>query len=93
MALAEVKCSCGRFVLEVAGVVVAMQGDPCRQMLPPEITEPIPEWELECGTIGGKSIKDMPRDVVQFFRGENWREESLKWAAKVINDAVAEGGE
>lgn len=87
MPLAEVTCCCGRLVLYVGGVAVAMEGDPCRQQLPVDVMELIPKEELETATIGGKPCKDMPLEVIQFFRGENWSGKSLEWAAAKINKA------
>lgn len=84
--LAEVGCSTGRNYLSVAGIVVAMEGDKCRDSeIPERVLPSIPEDELEKGSIGGKPIKDMPRNVVRFFRGDNWTEEMLRWAADQIN--------
>lgn len=88
MPIAEVNSYCGRSVLHVAGVAVAMEGDACRHNLPDEVAEPIPADELEHAMIGDKLAKDLPLDVVRFFRGERWRPASLKWVATVINEAV-----
>ena len=86
MTIAKCYCCCGRFVLEVAGIVVAMQGDKCRHDgIPEEFLEPIPQEELDRATIGGKSVKDMPMQLVRFFRGDNWTPEMLRWAADSIN--------
>ena len=87
--IADVKCSCGRFYLEVAGIAVAMQGDNCRASLPEECLDPIPSEELEAASIGGKPAKDLPIEHVRFFRGERWTKESLEYVAGVINDAAA----
>lgn len=83
--LAEVNLCCGRLVLFVGGIAIAMEGDKCRQLLPVSVYGPIPDSELETATIGGESIKDMPLDVVQFFRGGCWDKKSLEWAASKIN--------
>jgi len=88
--IAEVCFSMGRSYLKVGGVIVAVEGDKCREILPVEAADPIPEEELAQATIGGKPAKDMPPHLIQFFRGECWREKSLEWAAKRIN-AVAAG--
>lgn len=83
--IAEVRSCCGRLVLFVADIAVAMQGDKCRQELPDEIAEPIPQHELETATIGGETIKETPLNVIRFFRGEAWTGKSLAWAASEIN--------
>lgn len=83
--IAEVKLSCGRFYLEVCGIVVAMEGDPCRHSLPDEAAEPIPQQELEDAMIGDKKASDLPLDVVRWFRGERWSRKSLEWVAGEIN--------
>lgn len=86
--LAEVRYYCGRAYLSVAGVTVAMEGDKCRHSdMPEEVCEPIPESELETATIGGEPVKDMLRNVVRFFRGDNWTVAGLEWAAEQINRA------
>jgi hypothetical protein len=90
MKIAEVGFSTGRCFLKVAGVIVAMEGDKCRDIFPEEACEPIPEEELERAWIGDKRAKDVPLHMVRFFRGDNWREKSLQWAADRIN-AVAAG--
>lgn len=89
MPLAEVRLTCGRYVLFVAGLAVAMEGDQCRQDLPDDVAEPIPQDELERATIGGQPCNDMPLSVVRTFRGELWRLQSLEWAATQINAAAA----
>ena len=88
--IANVYYSCGRAYLDVAGVAVAMEGDKCRQLLPDEVAQPIPQIEMEHATIGGTPIKDMPLDIVRVFRGESWRKKSLEWAAIKINAAIQE---
>lgn len=90
--LAEVRFSTGRYYLSVAGIAVAMEGDNCRDVLPEEVSEPIPEEELKRASIGDKRAKDLPLHIVRFFRGEQWRKESMEWAAEKIN-AVAAGDE
>lgn len=92
MPIAEVKFSTGRHYLSVAGIAVAVEGDKCRDTLPEEVSEPIPEDELNNAWIGDKRAKDLPLDIVRWFRGERWRPESLRWAADRIN-AVAAGME
>ncbi len=86
--IAEVRSCCGRFVLFVADIAVAMEGDKCRQVLPDEVAEPIPEHELQTATIGGEPVSEMPLDIVRFFRGETWSRKSLEWAASQINQRV-----
>lgn len=83
--IAEVLSSCGRYYLSVCGVTVAMEGDPCRHLLPDEVAQPIPPEELKSATIGGVPVKDMEPSVVRFFRGESWTLQSLEWAARTIN--------
>lgn len=86
--LAEVRFTCGRAVLFVADIAVAMQGDKCRHSLPEHVAEPIPESELEIATIGDKRACDLPMEVVRFFRGDRWTVDGLKWAAERINTAA-----
>lgn len=86
--LAEVRLSCGRLYLKVAGVIVAMQGDKCRDNeLPEECYDPIPPHELERATIGDKKASELPIQLVRFFRGDCWNEAMLEYVAKKINDA------
>ncbi len=92
--LAVVNFSCGRYYLKVAGVVVAMEGDRCRDSnMPESVLEPIPAEELEQATIGGQPAKNMPLDVVRFFRGDNWNKAMLQWTADQINRKIAEEAE
>ncbi len=84
--IAEVRFSCGRAFLFVAGIAVAMQGEVCHQQIPEEFAEPIPEEEMRTAHIGGKPISELPMDVVRFFRPENWTVQSLTWAAAQINE-------
>lgn len=86
--LAEVGFSTGRYFLSVGGVIVAMEGDKCRENLPEEACEPIPEEE-EHATIGDKRAKDMPLHIVRYFRGDRWNKKNLTWVAKRINQVVA----
>jgi hypothetical protein len=89
--LAEVRFTCGRCYLSVAGIVVAMEGDQCRDGdMPNEVYDAIPDRELETASIGGEPIKDMPIEVVRFFRGSNWTEKMLEYAASKIN-ATSQG--
>ena len=83
--IAEVFLSCGRHFLSVAGIVVACEGDPCRECLPDDIAEPIPDDELISSWIGEHKAADLPKAVVRFFRGEKWTPRSLRWAADKIN--------
>ena len=86
MELAKVYCSCGRYCLEVARVVVAMEGDKCRTMLPESCLDPIPADELATASIGGQPCSEMPIENVRFFRPEPWTERMLRHVAKEIND-------
>lgn len=89
--IAEVRCTCGRMVLFVAGIALAMEGDKCRDgSLPESVLEPIPEEELARATIGGKPVKDMPIEVVRFFRGDYWTGPMLEYVAGRINAAARE---
>jgi hypothetical protein len=89
MKIAEVGFSTGRYFLSVGGVIVAMEGDKCRENLPEEACEPIPPEELERATIGDQRAKDMPMHVVRFFRGDCWNKKNLTWVAKRINKVAA----
>lgn len=92
MALAEVRFSCGRHYLSVAGYAIAMEGDRCREGdLPEEVFDPIPEEELASATIGGKPASEIPIEVVRFFRGDNWNERMLAYVAEKINEAAEKG--
>ncbi len=94
MPLAEVRLSCGRQYLAVAGIAVAMEGDKCRDSsMPEEIMPQIPPEELERATIGGKRARDMPIEVVRFFRGDNWSPAMLEYVAEKINEAALVGKE
>ena len=88
--LAEVGFSTGRHYLKVGGIIIAMEGDTCRGTLPEEACEPIPEDELEFAMIGDKRAKDLPLDVVRFFRGNRWNKKSLTWVAERINNVAAQ---
>ena len=89
--LAVVLFGCGRLYLSVAGIAVAMEGDKCRDShMPESVLPPIPEEELAQASIGGKPAKDMPLDVVRFFRGDNWNKAMLEWAADRINAKALE---
>lgn len=90
--LAHVGLACGRLVLFIADIPVAMEGDTCRAILPEEVTETIAPEELARATIGGKSCKDLPIRLVRFFRGDNWHSKSLEWAADEINQTVSRKG-
>lgn len=86
--IAEVRCCCGRLVLFVAGIAVAMQGDKCRDStIPEELLDPIPQHELETAMIGDKRASELPIHVVRFFRGDSWNEAMLEYVAKTINEA------
>jgi len=90
--LAEVRLSCGRFYLSVAGIAVAMEGDKCREGdLPDEVYPPIPDEELATATIGGEPIADMDPRIIRVFRGERWTESMLRYVAGRINE-VSRGG-
>ncbi len=86
--IAEVRSSCGRHYLSVAGIVVAMEGDKCRDGgLLEEAYAAIPPEELAQASIGGKPASELPIDVVRFFRGDHWSEALLQAAADQINRA------
>lgn len=88
--LAEVGFSTGRHYLSVAGIIVAMEGDKCRDAEIPEHVLPlISEDELEHATIGGKPAKEFSRSMIRFFRGDCWTERMLHWAADKINNEQA----
>lgn len=89
--LAEVRLACGRQYLSVAGVAVAMEGDPMRDAdLPEEAYEPIPADELDRATIGGKPVKGMDPRVIRSFRRDVWSPRTLDFVAKRINAAAVE---
>src|SRR6266404_5519505 len=89
--IAEVLLTCGRYVLFVAGIAVGMEGDKCREAsFPEELFDPIPEEELEYASIGGRPVKEIPIEVVRWFRGDNWNEQMLRYAANEINTAIKE---
>ena len=84
--IASVSLCCGRHCLFVAGIVVAMEGDKCRSAdLPEEVHDPIPPEELEHASIGGQSIREMPIEIVRFFRGDVWNKKMLEYVADKIN--------
>jgi hypothetical protein len=86
--IAEVRCTCGRNVLFVGGFALAMEGDKCRDgRIPEEVREPIPEPELAAASIGGVPAKDLPPDMVRFFRGDCWTTPMLEYVAERINAA------
>ena len=90
--IAEVILSMGRHHLKVGGVVLATEGDKCRDSgLPEDVLDPIPADEMESASIGGKPIKDLPIDIVRFFRGENWTPRMMEWVAAKINATVPTG--
>ncbi len=85
-AVARVRCSCGRWFLEVCGFALAVEGDPCRDVgLPESVLPPIPASELAAASIGGRPAAELPLAVVRFFRGERWTEASLRWVAAEVN--------
>jgi hypothetical protein len=89
--LAIVRCCTGRWCLFVAGIVLAVEGDKCRDgNLPESVLPPIPPEELEHAAIGGEPAKDMPVEMVRWFRGDCWNEAMLEYVAGKINEAVAE---
>lgn len=90
--LADVRLCCGRHVLFVADIAVAMEGDKCRtSSIPEEHLPPIPAEELEHAMIGDKRAKDVPIGVVRFFRGDNWTPAMLEWVAAKINQTSDTG--
>lgn len=88
--LAEVRLSTGRFYLSVAGYVVAVEGDKCREgELPDALYDPIPDEELETATIGGQKVKGMDPAIVRVFRGSRWNRGMLEYVAAEINRKAA----
>jgi len=86
MAIAEVICSMGRIHLKVAGIVLATQGDKCRDgSLPESVLPPIPAEELANATIGDKKASELPIKLVRFFRGDYWTPDMIEWVAAKIN--------
>jgi hypothetical protein len=86
MSIAEVNTFAGRYYLSVAGVVIATQGDPCRDNeFPEEVLDPIPQNELEHARIGDKRAAELPIEVVRFFRGDRWTPKMLEYVAEKIN--------
>ncbi len=89
--LAEVRLSCGRWFLQVAGFALAMQGDRCREgKLPEEVYPPVPAEELAHAKIWGRPAAALPPDIVRFFRGTNWTKEMLEYVAAAINRKVSD---
>lgn len=84
----DVVSTCGRYILMVNGLALAMEGDPCRCFLPEEILDPIPEDEMKSTSIGGVAISEMPIDVVRMFRPSRWTKKMLDYVAEKINAAV-----
>jgi hypothetical protein len=73
-------------VLRVCGLSLTSTSSPCRDSsVPEEYREKIPEEELSVAVVGGSPAKDLPRDVVRFFRPENWTESGLLWATLTMN--------
>lgn len=91
--LAEAKFSCGRSYLKVAGVIVAMQGDPFRGELPETVLRSIPKDEMATAKIGDTPAKELPIGLVRHFRGDRWTPEMLEYVAGVINEAAEPKGE
>jgi hypothetical protein len=90
--IAEVIYSMGRCHLKVAGFVLATEGDKCRDgNLPEDVFEPIPSEELEHAMIGGHRAKDLPIEMVRFFRGDVWNQNMIKYVANEINRIAASG--
>ncbi len=88
--LAEVRCTCGRNVLFIAGFAVAMEGDRCRDgNLPESVLPEIPREELERAMIGDKRASDVPVELVRFYRGDNWTGAMLEYVADKINAALS----
>ena len=83
--IAEVYLSCGRYHLSIVGIPIVMEGDRCRASLPEECLKPISDEELKYASIEGESIKDMPIEIIRFFRGDNWTEKMLRYVADKIN--------
>jgi hypothetical protein len=90
MMLAKVVVSMGRYHLMVGGFDLATEGDQCRaESLPEDVLPPIPEEELARASIGGRPAKEMPIDIVRFFRGACWTEKMLRYVADEINRQAA----
>lgn len=86
--IAKVFLSMGRWHLKVAGFVLATEGDKCRDAnLPEEVFDPIPEEELARASIGGKPAKELPIEMVRWFRGDNWNEKMMRYVADKINES------
>ena len=91
MELAEVMLCMGCLHLFVAEVVLATEGDKCRDGdLPDEMYDPIPPQELESAWIGDKRAKDLDLKLVRFFCGNTWNEAMLRYVAEKINRAARE---
>ena len=87
--IAEARFGCGRSYLSVADVVLAMEGDKCRDGdMPNEVYDPIPAHEYETATIGGESINGMDECLIRVFRGSTWTPKMLKFVADKINAAT-----
>jgi hypothetical protein len=86
---AEVVLSMGRHHLKVGGFILGTEGDKCRDgSLPESVLPPIPPEELEEASIGGKPAKDMPIEIVRFFRGDYWTPAMMEYVAGRINELV-----
>lgn len=83
---AGVGFSTGRHYLKIAGIILAMEGDPCRDgELPEDVYDPIPEEELAGASIGGRQASELPMKVIRFFRGDRWTQKMLEYVAATIN--------
>jgi hypothetical protein len=90
--LAAVRTYAGRYYLSVAGIVLAMQGDKCRDSdFPEHVFDPIPAEELARASVGGTPATELPIEVVRFFRGDVWNQKMLEFAANKINEAATFG--
>jgi hypothetical protein len=87
---AEVVLAMGRQHLKVGGFYLATEGHKCVDgNLPENVLPPIPPEELEHARIGDKMAKDLPIEIVRWFRGDCWTPRMLEYVAAKINDQVA----
>lgn len=78
MGIAKVGLSCGRLYLEVSGIIVAMEGDKCRDSsIPDEYRTPMPE------SITKDNVLSL--GMIRFLYGSEWNEKMLEYVADRIN--------
>jgi len=77
MDIARIGLSCGRLYLEVSSIIVAMEGDVCRDSTIPE------KYRTPVIKIDGKPI-----ELVRYFGGSAWNEEMLEYVRDKINLSV-----